>query len=426
MAQQRIAASGNWISRINPVTITTGSTILLLLLISAAGAQAQVFQALHIFSGEDGANPEAGVTLSGQKLYGTTSGSAFRLVLNGSGWVLNPLYNFDQFKNGEIVYSKVVFGPDGSLYGTTAGGGLDIGGCAYGDGCGVVYKLQPPASVCRTFDCLWTETVLYRFSGGADGGVPFTEVVFDTAGNLYGTTAYGGNTSCDYGCGVVYKLTPSNGGWTESVIYSFTGGDDGAEPVGGLIFDQAGNLYGTGFAGGSGLGGVIFELTPSNGKWTETTLHGFQAGTDGSRPQSTLIFDSAGNLYGVASLGGPKNGGTAFEWSPSNGGTYTVLFSFASESNPTGTLAFDPARNLYGTTANGGANQIGTVFRLHPSNGSWTETDLYTFQGLGDGANPYSGVTMDQEGHLFGTALNGGGFLQICANGCGSVWVVTP
>ena len=403
--------------------------LLFIVLLAAVVAQAQVFEVLHTFTGEgDGANPYAGLTLFQGKYYGTTSGSVFNLKNTGSGFELNPLFNFNNPRNdGSDPFSNVTVGPDGALYGTTAYGGG--GNCSVGaGGCGLVFKLQPGASACRSVLCYWTETVLYRFTGTADGANPYSEVVFDSAGNLYGTAAYGGGGSCNggLGCGVVYKLTPSSGGWTESVIYSFTGGNDGAEPVGGLIFDQAGNLYGTGFAGGTGQGGVIFKLTLSNGGWTETAVHGFQAATDGSRPQSTLIADSSGNLYGVATLGGVNSGGTAFEWSPSGGGTYSVLYSFPFNSGPVGSPIFEVDGNLYGTTANGGANQIGTIFQLHPTTDGWTETDIHTFGGLGDGANPYGNMAMDQNGRLYGTALNGGGNLQICANGCGTIWEITP
>lgn len=411
-------------------SICRHATAACLFLVLATTAQAQVFEVLHTFSGEgDGANPYAGLTLSRGKYYGSTSGlfgygSVFNLKNTGSGFELSPLFKFnDPDNDGNDLYSKVTVGPDGALYGTAAEGGG--GTCDEGGGCGLVYKLQPAASACRAVMCPWTETVLYRFARTDDGANPYSEVIFDSAGNLYGTTAYGGGGACDggLGCGVVYELTPSNGGWTETVLYTFTGGSDGAEPIGGLIFDQAGNLYGT---SNGGDGGFIFKLSPSNGGWTETTLYSFQAATDGAGPDSTLIADGSGNLYGVAYQGGVNNGGTAFEWSPSGGGTFTVLYSFPTNSVPSGSPIFDIAGNLYGTTADGGANHIGSIFKLSPNGSGWTETDIHSFGGLGDGANPYSGVTMDSEGRLYGTALNGGANLQICANGCGTVWEITP
>jgi uncharacterized repeat protein (TIGR03803 family) len=409
------------------------AAFLFFVLLTAVAAQAQIFEVLHTFSGRgDGENPYAGLTLSQGKYYGTTSGlfaygSVFKLKNTGSGFELSPMFNFNNPDNdGSDLYSKVTVGPDGALYGTAAEGGG--GTCDEGGGCGLVYKLQPPASACRAVMCLWTETVLYRFARTDDGATPYSEVIFDSAGNLYGTTAFGGGGSCDggLGCGVVYELTPSNGGWTETVLYTFTGGNDGAEPIGGLIFDQAGNLYGTAESGGSGQVGVIFELSPSNGGWAQKVVYNFQLATDGANPDATLMADHSGNLYGVTADGGPNSGGTAFEWSPSGGGTFTVLYSFPVNSEPTGGLVMDVAGNLYGNTALGGANHIGSIFKLHPNGSGWTETDIHTFGGLGDGANPYGGVTMDSEGRLYGTALNGGANLQICANGCGTVWEITP
>ncbi len=389
---------------------------------------AQTFTVLHTFTGQgDGSNPDAGLTMDrGGRFYGTTSGaygSVFKLALSGSGGALSPLYDFSYpVKNGDIVYSKATFGPDGNLYGTTWEGGQ--GDCQEGGGCGTVFKLQPSPTSCKSFLCPWILTVLYRFSG-SDGANPAGEVVFDQAGSLYGTTVYGGTGSCTDGCGVVYKLTPSSGGWTESVIHNFVAGDDGALPSAGLIFDAAGNLYGTAAEGGSGGAGILYELTPSNGGWTETILHNFQ-GSDGSFPPSTLIADRSGNLYGVTNLGGSAGGGTAFELSNPGNWTYAVLYNFAANSGPYGSLIFDTAGNLYGTTSNGGANKIGTVFKLSPSDGGWTETVLHTFAGIPDGAFPYSSVTFDANGNLYGTASAGGGFLQICVNGCGTVFEITP
>jgi uncharacterized repeat protein (TIGR03803 family) len=408
------------------VVVTALVIVFALAFSSASPVQAQTFQVLHTFTGgNDGAIPYAGLTTAGAgRFYGTTYGnpatsSVFRLAASGSGWVLTPLTDFRLAGGGQDPTSAVVVGPDGNLYGTTQHGGQ--GDCG-GDGtCGTVFELQPPPTACSSFLCPWTQIVLYRFSGN-DGANPYSGVIFDNAGNLYGTTLYGGTGSC--GCGVVYKLTPSGGGWTQTVIHNFAGGSDGKYPFGGLILDRAGNLYGTAIDGGSAGDGVIYELSPSNGGWTETIVHNF-AGIDGSGPIAGLIADQSGNFYGVASGGGTTDGGTAFELSNPGNWTYTLLYNFARGDYPYGALAFDSAGSLYGTTSGLGSNGYGTVFKLTPSNGSWVGTDLHDFSGS-DGAFPLGSVTLDASGNIYGTALDGGGFFDNCDAGCGTVWEITP
>ena len=175
----------------------------------------------------------------------------------------------------------------------------------------------------------WVETPLYRFGGGSDGANPYgADIIFDQAGNIYGTTYNGGAGTCAGGCGTVYKLTPSNGSWTETVLYSFTQGGDAQHPWGGVIFDQSGNLYGTTVYGGVYGNGAIYKLTPSGSGWTESILYSFTGGTDGANPYAGLISDQAGNLYGAAASAGSGNGGTAFELARSNGGwTFNLLYT---------------------------------------------------------------------------------------------------
>ncbi|MGA2370464.1 MAG: choice-of-anchor tandem repeat GloVer-containing protein [Candidatus Korobacteraceae bacterium] len=402
-----------------------------LLIVIATQAQAQTFSVLHTFTGGgDGANPYASLVMGGEgRFYGTTGGgygSVFKLARSGSGWVLSPVYDFSYPVNsGDVLYGPVTFGPDGNLYGTTLDGGQ--GDCNEGSGCGTVFKLQPPASVCKSFLCPWTETVLYRFQGPPDGGNPYSGVVFDQAGNIYGTTAYGGNGGCDFGagCGAVYKLTPSGNGWTESIIHNFVAGTDGQLPAGGLIFDRAGNLYGTTVNGGTAGKGIIYQLTPSGSGWTETILHTF-LGSDGAVPYDTLISDQEGNLYGTTIAGGATNGGTVFELSNPGSWTYNLLYSF-SDDGPYASPVFDTAGNLYGTTTQGGANGSGSVFKLTPSNGVWTHTVLHSFSfDDGGGAQPLGGVTLDSSGNIYGTTSDGGGFFTVCDIGCGTVWEITP
>lgn len=261
-----------------------------------------------------------------------------------------------------------------------------------------------------------SEQVLYSFTDGADGGDPVAGLVFDGAGNLYGTTYYGG--SSDYG--TVFELTPGGGGkWTESVLFSFTGGKDGGEPNAGLIFDAAGNLYGTTYLGGAHGHGTAFMLSPKGGgKWTEKVLHSFSGGKDGGRPSASLIFDAAGNLYGTTAEGGKYEYGAAFMLVPPgvNGKwTVTTLHSFNANGKdgytPLAGLVFDATGNLYGTTWAGGKDKNGIVFELTPgANGKWTETIIHNFNPANgkDGSSPVAGLIFDAAGNLYSTTPSGG------------------
>jgi uncharacterized repeat protein (TIGR03803 family) len=254
---------------------TSWSQYLLMLSVAAAliyvlpmSAQAQTFSVIHNFTGgADGASPFAGVTIDragnmeGTAAEGGSSnwGAAYKLIHSGTGWVVDPLYDFRGGMDGASPESRPIIGSDGNLYGTTFRGGG--GTCSDGPGCGTVYRLNPPPTSCRAVLCRWEETVLYRFTGVADGGQPgFGDLLLDSAGNVYGTTTVGGVGNN----GVVFKLTKTNGSWMGSVVYNFTGQQDGGGPWGGLIFDAAGNLYGTTTFGGSGRSGTVYERTPSN------------------------------------------------------------------------------------------------------------------------------------------------------------------
>ena len=322
----------------------------------------------------------------------------------------------------------------GNLYGTTGGGGTRD---CFGAGCGVVWKLAPNPKGS------WTVNLLHQFTGG-DGDGPRAGLVFDAAGNLYGTAQIGGSgTYCFGGCGVVFKLAPNpDGTWTESVLHSFTG-PDGAQPFAGLIFDAAGNLYGTTRYGGNQEEGAVFKLAPtSDGTWTESVLHSF-TGPDGAQPFAGLIFDAAGNLYGTTNYGGPagctgETGemcGVVFKLAPKPDGTWTesVLHSFttlgADGAGPQGGLSFDAAGNLYGTTVQGGsaacADGCGVVFKLAPTaDGTWMESVLHRFTGGADGGAPEAGLIFDAAGNLYGTTFQGGS--TACSGGCGVVFKLTP
>jgi uncharacterized repeat protein (TIGR03803 family) len=360
---------------------------------------------IHSFTnGSDGGGPYAGLTMDkAGNLYGTTSeggvagyGTVFRLTNKGSGWIFTPIYSFQGGSDGASPQAKVIVGPDGSLYGTTAAGGGS--GCNQSLGCGTVFNLRPSPTACKTALCPWNETVLYNFVGGNDGATPEAELVFDHAGNLYGTTYAGGQNKG----GTVFELTPSGSGWTESVLYTFSGFGNGLYPAAGVIFDPAGNLYGTTAGGGQGGNGTVYQLTPSGSGWTEKAIYIFQGGTDGSYPHASLVLDPAGKLYGT-------NLEAVYELSPSGGGwTFSVLYNLSSPSDLfNGALSIDASGNLYGGNGGGGHYGYGSIFKLAPSNGSWTPTVLYQFTGGGDGTYPI-GVVRDTKGNLYGTTFEGG------------------
>ncbi len=293
------------------------------------------------------------------------------------------------------------------------------------------------------------EKVLHNFNNnGRDGIGPVSALIFDKAGNLYGTTQYGDTGICTFsstpGCGTVFELSPKKGGgWAEKILHNFVDdGVDGTAPQAGLILDAAGNLYGTTANGGSGNSpncvkspgcGTVFELSPiAGGCWTETVLHNFnEDGVDGVIPETSLIFDAAGNLYGVTDDGGANfYYGTVFELSPQAGGewTETILHSFnnngADGYYPQGVI-IDAAGNLYGTTYNGGADTGGTVFELTPAaGGGWTETILHSINNNGiDGDNPYAGLIFDAAGNLYGTTNHGG---DRSSSGAGILFELAP
>jgi uncharacterized repeat protein (TIGR03803 family) len=306
----------------------------------------------------------------------------------------------------------LVIGSDGSLYGSTYRGG---GACA-GDGCGTVFNLKPSVSACKAAMCPWLEAVIHRFSG-LDGLGPVGSVTFDATGNIYGATSSGGNQNG----GTVFELLPSGGDWINRVIYSPYG-----YPGSGVRFDKSGNLNGTAFIGGNGQGSV-YQLKPAGSGWIGSILYNFTNGSDGGFPVAGLILDHAGNLYGATSSGGSGNGGTVFQLVPSNDQwILNTLYSFIGPGNgrfvvgPVGDLFMDEAGALYGTAFADGAYGYGSVFKLTPGSGNWTYTSLHDFTGGSDGGNPYSNLVFDNLGNLYGTASIGG------ANGLGVVFEIKP
>jgi len=290
------------------------------------------------------------------------------LLLVSSAWGSpqeKVLHNFDVTgTDGHYPLATLVFDAAGNLYGTTSYGGS--GSCGdNGVGCGSVFELTPKAGGG------WTEKILYSFrNDDKDGNHPYAGLIFDTAGNLYGTTLYGGV----YDYGTVFELTHQKAGtWTEKVLHNFNDNyEDGIWPYAGLIIDAAGNLYGTAAYGGVKGNGTVFELMrEADGHWMEKTLHNFSYdGKDGNAPYASLIFDSVGNLYGTTLQGGTYGTGTVFELSPKEGGEWreSILHSFRNNSKDgyysNAGLIFDAAGSLYGTTRLGGAYNYGTVFRM--------------------------------------------------------------
>jgi uncharacterized repeat protein (TIGR03803 family) len=390
-----------------------------------------------------------------------------------AGANLTVLHNFTGLSDGGYPLAGLIFDKTGALYGSAEIGG-DFEVCDQGGACGVIFNLTPPAQSGGP----WTYNVLYDFFN-QNLYPPSTNLVFDGRGNLYGGA---GNDGTDAGsfqlteangnwtlneiystgggtpligknanlyviangipgtcCGSVVQLAYSGGNWIPTVLYAFTGGDDGNMPVGGVVADTAGNLYGTASYGGAGDCGTVYELSPqAGGSWSETTLHSF-TGSDGCSLSSGLIIDKKGNLYGVTITGGEGNCatgcGVVFELSPpaEPGGAWTEstlhYFQHSDGSNPLANLTMSSAGVLYGTTASGGNGPCeptgigcGTIFKLVPPSqpgGTWTES-FFPFNGT-DGQGPQSTVLLDEStGALYGTARVGGAY------GYGVVWQFLP
>ncbi len=310
-------------------------------------------------------------------------------------------------KSGSDPRTNLVFGPSGKVYGMTTNGGINGNSDCGKSGCGVVFELTPKTSG------TWGYTPLYPFKGGTDGVAPYGNIIFDAEGNLYGTTSAGGI----YNQGTVFKLTPSSSGqWTETILYSFSGTEingDGALPRAGLTQDAKGNLYGTTYSGGSTNNGAVFQLSPNaDGNWSESIIYSFLGGnSDGAAPDAEVSLDAAGNLYGTTSDGGSKLFGVVFELTPTAGGGWdeSVLYSFPGENLAASRAPvwLSSSGAVYGTTCGQFPNQ-GTVFELAKSSGVWKERTLHTFGKSGDGSCPISGLAPDSKGNLYGTATLGG------------------
>ncbi len=388
--------------------------IVIIAMALAQSAQAQVETILYNFTGAngDGKYPDAGLAIDSKgNLYGTTSGGGSNAGECGS-YGCGIVFEVNTSLGESILHTftgtggdgwrpdanNVILDSSGNVYGTTLLGGNS--GCN-GGGCGIAFKLSTSG----------TETILHTFaSTSGDGSEPLAGLLMDGLGNLYGTTSEGGTGSseCAFGCGTVFKISSAG---TESVLYSFTDlNGDGGYPYGDLILDSEGNLYGTTAGGGSSGNGTVFKLSSSG---VETVLYSFQGGgSDGLAPQGGLVMDSSGNLYGTTYYGGTSNDGIVFELSSS--GKETILHVFSGTNgdgaNPdgSGSLILDANGNLYGTTTAGGSSSCncGIVFKLNISTG--VETILHTFAGGADDGSTPTTLIADANGNLYSTTSSGG------------------
>lgn len=405
------------------ISLQRGAALLLaavlgILLTTPLAAHAQTFTTLYKFTGADGSFPEGGLVFdSGANLYGTTvlggahsGGTVFRLTSSNTESVLHSFAARSitalcrqpiGARDGAIANRGLVLDSQGNLYGTTSSGGT----C----GLGTVFKVSPAGA----------ETVLYRFTGGADGADPNANLVLDSQGNLFGTTRTDGvGRFC---CGTIFEITSAG---TQKTLYRFTGGADGNTPFDGLVLDPNGNLYGITIGGGTFGFGTVFKLAPDG---TETVLFSFQ---QTETPLEGVALDSHGNFYGVTGNvhNGGTGGGSIFKITPT--GMKAVIYSFSGPDGdgPSGVI-LDKQGNLYGTTGNGGIGGgcvpvgCGVVFKVTPNG---TETVLYNFTGGADGGDPFGLLTFDSHGNLYGTTATGGTSGSACTTGCGTVFKLTP
>lgn len=412
-------------ARSTSLTVWTAITVVtFLLLMTAAAARAETFTVLHTLNGgSEGAGEVNGLVMDrAGNLYGTAytggisncpatpsgCGTVFKLSRKGTGWVFSVLYSFTGVADGWWPLT-IAIGPDGSLYGTTLFGGFDD--CEPGWGCGTVFRLQPPATFCRSVSCPWIKTTLVEFIPVPYGVEPSQTVTFDQAGNLYGATGRGGSNDG----GTIWELAHSNGSWNYNVLYNqqTLTGETGL----GVTFDAAGNLWGVGYGGNNQncndpqqpeYCGVVWQLTPSGSGWNQNIVYNFNDST-GGLPSSNLIVDQAGNMYGTVSDNGPGGNGGVFRYDPVSG-QYDMIYAAPGNKNsaygPTGTPVMDQAGNLYAADPYNGANHNGYVFKLTPVDGNWIYADLHDFTGGSDGGDPYGPLAVDASGNVYGTAGN--------------------
>jgi uncharacterized repeat protein (TIGR03803 family) len=409
------------------VLIVVGLVFISLVLANSAWAGTETV--LYSFCSQsgctDGGMPTAGMIFDkAHNLYGTTEeggngvGVVFKLTHSKSGWKESVLYSFcpeSGCADGSYPLGQLVFDKKGNLYGMTDGGGSS----ACSQGCGTVFELSPSGKG-------WKFSTLYAFAGGNDGfHPPYGGVVVDKAGNLFGTTEMGGTA----GVGTVFELTHTKTGWTKTTIYNFAGGSDAADPLMGLAMDSAGNLFGASVAGGTSGAGAVFELKHSKSAWTESVIYNFTGGSDGAYPEfGQLAITKTGVIYGTAAGGGTYNQGVVYELKHTEAGwVESVLYTFTGADDggqPFAGPTLDTAGNVFAEAAYLGADSDGTVIELKKSGSGWTEKTLNTFDGT-DGKYPYGAVLVGPDGSLYGTTYWGA---NSCYGGytCGVVYKIKP
>lgn len=381
-------------------------------LIAPSAAGASNFEIIHDFTGgKDGGIP--GYTLAADDtghFFGTASsggsgaGVVFELSKKKSAWEVKPLYDFSD-TDGQPGWGVTLSG--GAIY-TNAHYASVLGGP-----CGSALQLSPKAGAARAKE---TETLMHTYVKSQDG-CPTGNLTVDPSGNVFGVTQDGGAN----GWGSIVEFVPSDSGWTENILYSFTGGGDGGAPYSELVRDNNGNFYGTASACASNCAGTAFELSPSDSGWTYHVLHIFKGGKDGGQPVAALTFDAEGNLYGATSGWGSKPGGTVFRLSPSGGSwKFSTLATMTGSDGPVAALTLDATGHIYGTNFMDGADGYGSVFSLTKTAKGWKYRTLHDFTGGADGGYPGGGVTLDATGDLYGTAVLGG------ANNQGVIYRIKP
>jgi hypothetical protein len=385
---------------------------------------AEHYKALYTFdpsAQHPGTDPTtAMVSDAAGNLYGTDGGNikggggaVYQLLRQGHKYIYHEIKVFHN-NDGATPVGRLVIDAAGNLYGTTRAGGANP---RYG----TIYELSPADGGKQ-----WNLTTLYNFTSESYGS---SGLVMDASGNLFGANFYGGANHL----GTLFELSPARTGpWTYKVIHDFTSAE-GGDPNTQLVLDSSGNLYG-GLYTVDGTYSGIFELSPGpDGAWTESNLHTFDGATDGAQPSGPLVFDPAGNLYGSNSAGGQYGAGTAFELTPIAGGwNFSVIHAFGQSYltdgyYPEGGVILDSKGNLYGVT-NAVGPTAGNVFELSPSaDGQWTETILYSFTDKADGGYPVAGLFRNSAGDLFGSVQEGGIVIPaLCPLGCGVIFELAP